>query len=60
MLAAFDKAWFAALALGAPAITTALIGRAEYAKAMQVWRDAVQEYVAIKQKAVIDRRIKPH
>jgi glycosyltransferase involved in cell wall biosynthesis len=43
-LAAYDQALLPALVLGAGAIAITMIARAECAKAMQVWNEAVAEY----------------
>ena len=43
-LAAYDQAWLVALTLAVGALGIALIARAECAKAMQVWNEAIVEY----------------
>ena len=46
-LAAYDQAWLVALVLAFGVLGIALIARAECAKAMQAWRDAVDEYAEL-------------
>jgi lysylphosphatidylglycerol synthetase-like protein (DUF2156 family) len=43
-LAAYDEAWVVAVIVGFGALIFALAARAEYAKAMKAWKDAVRDY----------------
>ena len=43
-LAAYDQAWLVALVLAVGVLGIALIARAECAKAMQAWNEAIAEY----------------
>jgi hypothetical protein len=45
-LAAYDQAWIAVLPLGLGALVVAGFARADCAKAMRHWRNAVSEYAA--------------
>jgi hypothetical protein len=43
-LAAYNRAWLAAVILGLGALGIVLIGRSECAKAVKIWNEALDEY----------------